>query len=216
MKNGFRCVRWGIGALALLAALCLAGTSGAASIMLSDLSSDETPASVLDAQLDFDVTGATQMTLTVTNLSDYRITAIYFNATDVVVSLSLDSPTGWDFYTPLDPGVPDRKADGFGVFDYALHDAGSASIAPSGSATFVFTFTSLEIEGGVFETVYASDFLSERSTIPPGDTPMVVAAKFMSGPNDDSAWGAAPEPGSAALLSLGLIGLAINGRRKRS
>jgi hypothetical protein len=44
-----------------------------------------------------------------------------------------------------------------------------------------------------------------------------MGAKFVNGPGDDSAFGAnVPEPSTASLLGLGLVGVAAIRRRRRS
>jgi hypothetical protein len=52
--------------------------------------------------------------------------------------------------------------------------------------------------------------------IAPSSLGYTAAAKFVNGPGDDSAYGAVPEPSTGLLLATGLIGLAVNGRRRRA
>lgn len=179
-------------AAAMLVLLAAAGGARSDTVTLSDASSDETDAAVLDARLEFLVSSGT-LFLVATNdtLSPdaYNINQIYFNASDAVTGLTYVSATsstdgdvtaGWSLSTDL-------AADGFGVFDFALLDGvgsgSTAALAPGEEVTF-----ELAISGtGPFA---ASDFTMEFSTIPPGDTPAIAAAKFVNGPGDDSAFGA--------------------------
>ena len=173
-----------------------------ATLTLSDLSSDETSADVLAGSLVFDVVGE-MLTLTVTNdtsaVSAYDISAIYFNAAPNITEL-LPAPaiSGWDL-------LVDEKADGFGTFDFALigQPGGTAArISPAQSLLATFDIIGLApfIDEG---------FTTEFSEVPPGETVALAAAKFVSGPNDDSAFGAVvPEPatGLLALFAMALAG----------
>ena len=162
----------------------VAGPARAATLTLSQLSSDETDPSLLDATFDFIVSGST-LTLTVANDSAYQIHEIYFNATSDVESLTLTSPTsGWLMEL-------NDSADGFGQFDFAILGArgvprrGIQTILSGASETF--TFTIIPADGASVDDL---DFVTQLSTIPPGSRPSLGAAKFMRGPNDDSAFGA--------------------------
>jgi hypothetical protein len=210
-----------LGAAALSLAFALPAT--ATTIHVSDLSSDDTPASQLDANVSFDVVGTT-LFIGVTNLTDdpaaFNISAIYFNSSDDIADLIFSDGPGscpvgscrWDVFASSN----DTKAGAFGTFDWAIiSNDKKGAIAPSDTAIFEF-----EISGsGPFDM---SDFGTEFSTIPPGKFPSLVAVKFVqcSGSaciqNDDSAFGAAiPEPGTASLVLMGLLGLAIRGRNPR-
>ena len=178
-------------------------------IFLSEMSSDSTPAADLDGSMTFEVTGASELTITVANSSAFEINAIYFNADSIVTGLTLDATSdaalaGWDFITG---GGNPTKADGFGVFGYAL-DAGT-TIGGASSLEFVFTIAGT---GPYTET----DFTNVLSVPPPPSNLAAIAAKFASGPGDDSAFGASlpvvPEPGTASLLALGML---LLGQRRR-
>ncbi len=192
----------------LIAAVGILGFTTAAPaslIFLSDLSSEPgTDPGLLNATMEFSIAGNT-LTLTVTNNTAdptaYRMNELYFNAPDGV-TLSFDGMPGWSMATGVHAG-------GFGTFDFGLTDGQGQSqsqIFPAEVVAFTFSITA----GAPTE----QDFVSLFSTIPPGDMLAIVAAKFIGGPNDDSAYGAAiPAPGVLALL--GVAGLAGGGRRRR-
>lgn len=197
-----------------ISAICLAlgvvtGSVGAAEIELSLFSSDETPAEWLGALLDFTVSG-NELTLTVSNNTDdppaaFEMSEIGFNATDEVTGLSL--ATGLDDWTLLfdqSPGAA-HKMDGFGRFDARLLWGGNQTptILPGEQAVFTF-----DIEGAGFSDL---SFVTDFST--PDPLSMIVAGKFIRGPDDDSAFGATPEPGALILLACG--SMAAMRRRRR-
>ncbi len=200
-------VRVGV-ACVLTAALVSFGTvTNAATLQLSDLSSDATPASELTALLETVVNGS-NLRLTLTNQSNYEITEIYFNFTDNVTSLSKkpggNFPSGWSLQ------LFDQPTDGFGSFDAAL--VGTTSI-PVGGQEF-----RMKIQGtGPFAD---TDFTTEFSNVLGGGTASWAAAKFENGPGGDFAFGAStpnastPEPHSMLLFGAGglLVGLAIRRR----
>ena len=186
----------------LLCTAALTGTAQAGmALTLSDLSSDETDPAVLDATLLFTVTGS-ELVIAATNDtpvgSGFDIDAVYFNATPEVTDL-VPAPAvdGWTL-------VRDETADGFGRFDFALMTASGndpLDLGPGESLTFTFDI----IGSGAF---LDTSFTAEFSQVPPGEHPALAAAKFMSGPGGDSAFGAVvPEPhtGLIALIGIGLL-----------
>jgi hypothetical protein len=198
-----------------------AASAQATTIILSTHSSDETDPAVLDATFDFSITGASELTLTITNdTPDYVISSVFFNGSTDVTSLTFDSatkdPSGsatnvtgrWIFSQAPPPIV----ADGFGGFDFNLEDKGNGSpatreILAGETVAFVFTITGT----GPFDM---DDFAAEFSTVPPGDTQSIAAAMFVRGPGDDSAFGSyVPEPSTFTMLALGLVGLTFVGRK---
>lgn len=210
--------------LLLLVGLVSADPAVATTIALSGVSSDGTPASQLDGELEFGVAGST-LTLTVTNTgSDFTINQVYWNAAANVTGLSLVSAThdvegdvasAWSLETA-------ERAGGFGRFDFAVVSQGGAEkfglIEPGEEVVFVFAISGT----GPFDT---DDFVLANNR------GFEVAAKFVSGPPDpecanavvptpkcpqgvfteDSGFGAVPEPAAGLLVTLGLG--AVLGRR---
>ena len=191
------------GALVAFAGLA-SSPAGAAMIPISDLSSDSTSAQALAATLEFEVSGST-LTLTVHNETDgtgrgeYKINRVYFNATSHVSALTLVSPSGWDLETNVKGGGK------FGRFGFGLIGGvgqSSSQIDAGDSQVFVLSISGT---GPFSET----DFTTQLSTLPTGDTPSVVSAKFVQGPGGDSAFGATnvvvPEPALSALMAGALL-----------
>ena len=190
--------------IAAVGVLGLTTAVPASMIDLSDLSSEAgVSPGLLNATMEFSISGDT-LTLTVTNNTadpdSFRMNELYFNAPDGV-TLTFDGSPGWSMSTNV-------SAAGFGTFDFGLDGGQGQSQAQIFAADVVaFTFT---ITGGA---PTMDDFVTFFSTIPPGNTPAIVAAKFVGGPSDASAYGAAiPAPGVLALL--GAAGL-VSGRRRR-
>ncbi len=193
-----------------VALACLIGSTASAStiITLSDESSDFTDPTKLGATLDFSVSGNT-LQLVLTNLTSpsYNILSVYWNASDVVSGLVLtfaDHSVAGDVTEDWMPVETGQMADGFGTFDFALIDGvgeTNPNIIGSGeSITFLMT-----ISGTCADTTSCdmNDFVVAN------DDGWIGAAKFVNGPGDDSAFGAAiPEPSSALLIGMGLLALA--------
>jgi len=208
--------------IASLVVTLFAAAAQSSTVTLSDVSSDLTPASTLDATFDFVVIGGDTLQLTVTNdtsgADQFNIVELFWNGSSAVSGLSLlsanhsavgDVSTGWD---PVQAGL---QPDGFGVFDYALIDGvgeGNPNIiGPTESILFT-----IAISGSCADSFSCtgSDFVVPQSS------GYVAAAKFVNGPDDpeapgveDSAFGAAvPEPSTAVMLGLGLAALAARRR----
>ena len=214
MAPGSGWLRRSLLAMAAAAALGLPLLSLAASITLSNLTSDpEVFLEELAATLDFTVDGNI-LTLSVSNDSaSLDVFGFFFNAGASVSGLSLTSgPNKWKLQDPDDKGDP-TDTGVFGEFDYIVwvkgKDANKELLAPGESAVFV-----IDIEGaGPFS---ASDFLSATSVIEAGEVSAIVAATF--GVGKDSPIGAAhaPEPTTGALLGMGLCLLAAQRARRRT
>jgi len=189
--------------IAILGAAVVANTASASFIDLSGVSSDETDPALLSARLDFQVAGNT-LTLTVTNNTAdpfaYKINQLYFNVPDGV-TLSFDGLPGWS-------DALNVMVNGFGTFDFALLDGQGGSpnqILAGETVVFNFTITAGAPTKGDFITLFSD---------PVGDNDgYIVAAKFVGGPGDDSAYGAVlPAPGVLALLGAAAI---VGSRRRR-
>jgi hypothetical protein len=202
---------------AFLTALLAPLPAAALPVTLSTASSDTTPAEDLDATFDFSVVGST-LTLVVTNdttdPNEFNVNEIYFNVSDTssVTGLTFTSAMhsvegnvmmDWSSGMPLGLKT-DIMADGFGVFDFGLTnmmgETDPSTIWPTQSVTFTFTIAGT----GPFAP---GDFIA------PSSLGYTAAAKFVNGPGDDSAYGAVPEPSTALLLALGLVGIAAGRRR---
>lgn len=200
-------------AIVALTFLCLVPITSAATLELSNYSSDETPADLLDATLDFTVSGSI-LTLDVSNdtadPAEFDLRAIYFNVleTSNVTGLTLLTQPGDDWLLAMD-----EKAACFGTFDYGLlGGVGSDDInqvLPGDTGTFTFEIAG---SGPFFDT----DFTTAYSTNPPGNMSTLAAAKFVEGPGDDSAFGGTvhtPEPTTVALMAMGCVAIVRQRRR---
>ncbi|MHC4716580.1 MAG: hypothetical protein ACYS5V_06400 [Planctomycetota bacterium] len=202
--------------IALVAGVVLGiAPAASASIMTLDLSthsSDMTPAEDLNATVDFSVAGMT-LTISITNdtqmTGEFNINEFYWNGPDGMVLTPDTVPDFWDFYVP-NGGNP-TQADGFGTFDFAVKD-GIGETDPSliqPGETLAFSFT-MSFAAGV------KDFTTACSVPDSGDfCAALIAAKFVNGPGDDSAYGATvPTPGVLALMAMAGV-VAARPRRRR-
>jgi hypothetical protein len=175
---------------------------------LSDFSSDQTLANDLSATWEFSVVGD-QLAITVTNdtvaPSEFNMNQLFWNGPDGVSLTAGSLPTGWFF-----SAAPDAvMVSGFGKFDFLLRNGQGETdpslINPGETLGFMFT-----IFGGADAEDFATSFSVPSS---PEGISVIIAAKFVNGPGDDSAFGAAvPAPGVLALI--GVAGV-IAGRPRR-
>ena len=213
--------------LVLAAGSASAVSIGEVEVILSDMSSETeeggTPAGVLDALVSVELDG-TQLKITIDNntsggfgLGDYDISELWLNIAGETISSvspagagSGATSTGWDLIAP-----PPTMVDGFGIFTAGFGVHGSVNDNPdlilAGQQNYVLLIGCAD---GDCSDAELNDNAQSKA----------VAAKFINGGNvygdpNDSAWGAStvvPEPGTAALLGLGLIGLVGAGRRTHS
>jgi len=208
-----RATQMAIAAIALL----VASSASATVIQLSEMSSDETPASALSALVNISVSG-TELTITLENQSDYAITDFYFNAsTDVsVLSLtsveiaSVDQTAAWD-------DVVDLTASGFGADGMGLFDAHVFNTDPLSATTQIEIGQTATFTFAINSGLSAMDFV-ELSTNPPGEFEKLFVAKFQAGPGGDSAYGGSaapvPEPSAALLFFAGFLVTGVAVRRR--
>lgn len=186
-------------------------------------------AAELSGTVTFDVVGTNlNITLTNTATNELTISELYFSVSGAVTGLSLtaanhsvegDVLAGWNLNTSTGQGGP-THGDGMGIHDYSLIDGVGMSADKVGvGETIVFT---LAITGSGSYTM--SDFVQWSEQTPSNDQILTFAtAKWTNGDgssnfpfeNNDSAFGGVvPEPSTALLVSLGLIGLSASRRRR--
>ena len=140
--------------IVVLAALAISLSSAghAATLTLSDVSSDATPAASLSGTITLAVLGGNVLSLTLENQTsapnEFNINGVWCNADGGVTSLALSSATHSSngdvlaAWTPVEAGT---SANGFGSFDFALTDgvgAGNPNIIdPGESIVFLMGIT---------------------------------------------------------------------------
>ncbi len=209
--------------LALIVSAAIAQNAQAAPVLLSDLSSDNTPADLLNASFDFSVDGS-ELIVVVSNLTgldigdddqhhgddddegaSYEMTSLYFNARNSVADLQLRDTPGWKL-------GKNRRAGPFGEFRFNLkgrRGRHGAKIENGEQQTFLFNI----LGNGPFSE---TDFLQSFSKDAHAGVPTILAARFEDGPNHDSAFGAAvPEPSSLVILIIGGVALGRPRRMRR-
>jgi hypothetical protein len=196
----------------------------ASALTLSSFSSDLTPASSLDATLDFSVIGGNELQLVLSNTTsapnEFNINEVFFNGSADVTSLALtsaDHSVEGILTIEWEPVIFDEMVNGFGMFDFGMKDGVGENdpsvVGPTESITFLFDITGVCADSF---SCTAADFLQANGG------GFLAAAKFVSGPDDpeapgntDSAFGAVPEPTTGLLLGLGVLLVLVRDRRNR-
>lgn len=190
-------------------------------IVFSTQSSDSTPVDVMDAEVEYSFDAGTNvLTFEVFNNTvapnGYTLSNLFFNVSDDVTGLSILSNGGFTGATL----AANQSAGPYGTYDWALdYGSGNTGITAGNSAVITFAVTGSNLD--------ITDFFSGLDVGGGQDFEAAVAAiHFTRGPNDDSSWGTGapegggsggeiiPEPGTVALMSLGLLGLAARRFRK--
>ena len=206
-------------------AITLSSAGHAATLTLSDVSSDATPAASLSGTITLAVLGGNVLSLTLENQtsapSEFNINGVWWNADGGVTSLALSSAThssSGDVLAAWSPVEASTGANGFGTFDFALTDgvgAGNPNIINPGESIIFL----MGITGSCTTTACtAANFVLENAS------GYLAAAKFVNGPddpespgNEDSAFGATvPEPNTALLLGSGLLAMASRRAGRKS
>ena len=229
-------------ALLVLSSFLFVGTAGATTLFFSDLVSQQPnncgrgghdpciTAGELSGSVDFTVTGATTVDITLTNsaTNELTISALYFSVSSNVTGLTLisafhsfegDVLAGWSLNASTGDGGP-THGDGFGVHDFSLIDGMGTSTDKIGvGESIVFSLT---IAGTGGYTM--SDFIQFSEQTGGGtNTLTLAAAKWDNGDgslnfpieDNDSGFGAViPEPSTALLMGLGLVGMGLRRRRE--
>lgn len=222
--------------LAASALFLFASSASAVTITLSEMSSDGTPSSALNATLTFTDLGSGQLQLDVTNpgASAFDINEVGFNL-DGPLSLELDSPTsGWTLNgalanTSVAPGSIQVDGAMLGNYEFHLVDGvgpDPAQIVPGETQTFLFTYTGT-LNAGILESNAAGKMVIAKFVEGGPDPecalvdPNFPTTQCPQGFNtEDSAFGASgsasivPEPFTSVLLLTGLAGLLVAGRRR--
>lgn len=208
---------------ALVAAVLLVAPLAAADTIvfsgeLSD--NDEPDISVFAATVNYSFDSGTNI-LTVEVINDtsapkeYTLSELFFNVSDDVTGLSIFDDGGFTTAAL----TTSENAGGFGTFDYLFDFVvpGNNGLAAGDSVTLEFLATGAGLT--------TADFFSGFQTGGGADKGDAVAAiKFTQGPEDDSVYAIPgegpgpgpiiPEPGTMALLAIGVAGLAARKLRK--
>jgi hypothetical protein len=208
--------------------MLFSAAASATTITLSEMSSEQegggTPPDPLDGIVGFEIgefdggNAGDEIQITFENTTsggfgagDYDVSEIWLSLSSDITIGSVLSPAsganlGWELAAP-----PPEMVDGFGMFNLGLTLFGDVNlnpdlILPGETATILLSFAC----GGTCDD---SDLINNLKG-------KAAAAKFINGGNaygdpNDSAFGASPipEPSTALLMGLGLVGMGLRRRR---